>query len=290
MPGGNNKLTIAKVKERTPKVLPDFECISEKYECSTGILKFKCPKGHIFSTSWTTFSFNKKGCPICRKEFCGVDSKGINRIYKDKNWLYDQYVNQLKSTNNIAKFCGVGHRLILSWLYKYNIPVRSSSLSTTIGQCKNTEVKKKIINFKPGNNQKLCTSCGHTLDLSNFRKNSTTKDGYQAFCNMCMSQYDYSDSEYSKYRNEIDYLTNVNFRKFYYFINPNKYPRDYKNYQLDHIYSVHDGFINNVNKEIISSPVNLRIVSSMYNSTKNSRSDIGLNMLYFLHSAFIRSV
>lgn len=289
MIGGHNRLTIEIVKKRTPEILEGYECISKEYTYNTDKLEFKCPRGHIFSTSWSTFFYNKKGCPICRKEFCGIDSKGINRIYKNKDWLHNQYINEVKSTKEIAKFCGVGHRLILSWLYKFNIPVRSSSLSTSIGQCKNIKVRKKLININISNKTKLCSCCGLILNLDNFRKNRTTKDGYQGYCSMCMSQYNYGNSDFSRYRIDVDFITNVNFRKFYYYINPNKYPRN-DNYHLDHIYSVHDGFINKVDKHIIASPVNLRIMRSRKNVKKNKKSDISLETLCSMHESFMKGM
>jgi hypothetical protein len=57
-------------------------------------------------------------------------------------------------------------------------------------------------------------------------------------------------------------------------------------YHLDHIYSIIDGFKNNILPEIIASPINLRVILSHKNLSKNYRSSITKDMLYKLYSQF----
>lgn len=53
-----------------------------------------------------------------------------------------------------------------------------------------------------------------------------------------------------------------------------------KGFCIDHMYSVHDGYVNKVPLNIISKPDNLRIVSERDNAKKGKRSIISLEDLY----------
>lgn len=53
-----------------------------------------------------------------------------------------------------------------------------------------------------------------------------------------------------------------------------------RDYHIDHIYSISDGFINNIDPKIISSYVNLRVLSKSDNLKKGRKSDILLEELY----------
>ena len=70
-------------------------------------------------------------------------------IYKDKDWLEDQYINQKKSTVEIAKLCVVSDETIRKWLKKLDIQIRSPSESQKISQNK-LETKKKKSNSMKG--------------------------------------------------------------------------------------------------------------------------------------------
>jgi len=47
------------------------------------------------------------------------------KLYKDKKWLYQKYINEKLSANKIGKLCGIFG--IGYWLKKYNILIRSRS-------------------------------------------------------------------------------------------------------------------------------------------------------------------
>ena len=47
--------------------------------------------------------------------------------YRDKNWLHEQYIDKEKSASAIAKECSVSGSLILHYLKRFNIPVRTHS-------------------------------------------------------------------------------------------------------------------------------------------------------------------
>lgn len=45
-------------------------------------------------------------------------------LYRNKDWLYDKYINEQLSTRQIAKILNVSQKTILNWLNKYNIQTR----------------------------------------------------------------------------------------------------------------------------------------------------------------------
>lgn len=48
-------------------------------------------------------------------------------IYKDRDWLFDQYVTQRKTIIQIANECGSNHVTIWNWIKKFGIEVRGMS-------------------------------------------------------------------------------------------------------------------------------------------------------------------
>jgi len=286
------KLTLEYVKEQFKE--KGYELLSKEYENNRQKLEYKCPKGHIGFITYINF-YQGNGCLKCRREYKGIEKDGKNRIYRDRDWLYNQYINKLKSTKEIGKFCNVGHRLILSWLKRFNIPTRSISESTSIGQSK--YIDRNIFKRKVSKDKKLCTRCGKILHKNKFRINNTTKDGLQNYCSKCLNSLipkkdgwrKYTKKELKSvelYRNNVKILTNYNYIKYFNIINPNKLNRSFTEYHLDHIYSVQDGFDNNINIDIISSPINLRLLSANNNISKNRKSEFSKEELCTLYIQF----
>lgn len=46
-------------------------------------------------------------------------------LYQNKRWLHEQYIKKKRSTTDIAKELGVGHKTISRWLHRFDIPVRT---------------------------------------------------------------------------------------------------------------------------------------------------------------------
>lgn len=67
-------------------------------------------------------------------------------------------------------------------------------------------------------------------------------------------------NNFKEYRKVIINRTCTIFRNNEHLINPNKLLRGQKGYQIDHRYSVKQGFLNNIPIEIISHPFNLKMV------------------------------
>jgi|GEM_PF-5598946 hypothetical protein len=85
-------------------------------------------------------------------------------------------------------------------------------------------------------------------------------------------------TDWEVYRNIVNKLTNKNFEKYYWEINPNNIKRS-KEFHLDHIYSAYDGFKNKINPEIIANWTNLRLIDCKSNISKGCRSDVTLEEL-----------
>jgi hypothetical protein len=56
-----------------------------------------------------------------------------------------------------------------------------------------------------------------------------------------------------------------------------------KKYELDHIYTISDGFYNGVPPEIVGSIVNLRVIPMLENRAKHKRSGMSLSQLMSLY-------
>lgn len=55
-----------------------------------------------------------------------------------------------------------------------------------------------------------------------------------------------------------------------------KYPKEY---HIDHIFSISDGYLNNVNPDVVASICNLRVITSQENLKKGKKSEISLSEL-----------
>jgi hypothetical protein len=78
-------------------------------------------------------------------------------------------------------------------------------------------------------------------------------------------------SEFRKYRDEVKRLTEISYNQNKIIINPGNLSR--KEFNIDHIYSISDGFKNSIPLEIISHWTNLRMLLAKDNQIKNKRSD-----------------
>jgi len=82
------------------------------------------------------------------------------------------------------------------------------------------------------------------------------------------------------YRKTVDILTDINYDEYKDDINPNNLERGKRKYHIDHIYSVIDGFNNNIPEEVIANPANLRMLWYSDNINKKGKSEITKEELY----------
>jgi len=95
--------------------------------------------------------------------------------------------------------------------------------------------------------------------------------------------------KYEKYKKYVRNLSKREFRKYKDIIDPNGLKElNSRKYHIDHIYSVIDGFLNNIDPKIISSPINLRVISQEENLIKGRNSDILLEELLDKYSKYTK--
>ena len=93
-------------------------------------------------------------------------------------------------------------------------------------------------------------------------------------------------SKYLIYKHKVHHKTNNNYTNYKWIINPKNLNRGDNTFQIDHIYSIRDGFKNNIPIYIMASPVNLCMLSYTNNTKKGCRSDFKLNELLKLSKQF----
>lgn len=97
-----------------------------------------------------------------------------------------------------------------------------------------------------------------------------------------------SDEEYTKfelYSKKVRNITEITFRKYSNYICSN-IERSYECH-LDHIYSIYDGFKNNIDEVIIGSLINLQLLPSHINLSKNKKSWMSTEQLLDLYNCYI---
>ena len=67
----------------------------------------------------------------------------MDKLYKNKDWLYQKYIVEKLNPYQIAKLCKSNHKTIRIWLKKFNILIRSISEATKIAM-NNPDMKNKI--------------------------------------------------------------------------------------------------------------------------------------------------
>lgn len=81
------------------------------------------------------------------------------------------------------------------------------------------------------------------------------------------------------YENKVDRITRDNWTYYSNIINPNNLPRG-KEYELDHKFSKHAGFLSNVPPEVIGHYSNLELVPRYQNRRKHNKCSITIDKLY----------
>jgi len=296
------KLTIGFVKKEVEKF--GYKCLSKEYVSSKNKLDLQCDKGHDYNVYWSSFQQGHR-CPYCTGQIITIEEI---KVYVEKfgyKCLSKEYVS---SRNKLDLQCDKGHIYKASWdnfsnagnrcPYCYSIK-RGSSQRLTIEYVKEktheiAEGYECISEEYVNNYTKLKFICSNTHQFSaSWTSFTNSRCPYCAIENNSGKNHynwrDYSEEDRKNiklYRVEVNKFSKINYKKYYYTINPFKYKLGNYEYHLDHIYSIMDGFNNGVLPEIIASPVNLQILWWKDNITKNSNSQITLEQLYDLHKQF----
>jgi len=294
---GLKKKTTEEIKKYVESF--GYKCLSEEYINSKSKLDIQCDKGHQYRVTWDSIQQGKR-CSICS----GKKKKTIEEIIEyvesfGYKCLSNKYIN---ANVKLELQCDTGHTYKGSW----SILQRGKRCPYCAGLKKKTieEIKGYIRKFRYkclSDNYKNCMSkLIIKCDKGHIYKSPWSRFQQGHRCPYCTIENKSGENHYNwknyteedrknfiLYRNEVTQLTNINYKKYFYLVNPNNFRRGRNKYHLDHIYSVIDGFNNNVDPDIITSPINLCMLTEYENISKHGISHITLEQLYDLYNQFI---
>ncbi len=286
--------------------------VTKEYIDSKHKLDYVCSEGHYHSVSFNSWVNRGKGCPTCR-----VIKKRIATFNKLKNDVIsegyevltkEEDIKDLSKKLRISIKCSCGyllHTTITGW---YNLKYRCK-------RCANRKKNKKFrkdfnkikelihsenyfvvgeVNYK-NNRQKFLVECpkGHLF------KTCCYSWGRGNRCPLCADitrnnnrrVYPKKDSDLFKYyKRRVVGLTEINYKKYITLVNPNNYCRGKYDYHLDHIFSIHEGFLNNIPTYIVANPTNLQVIVYHKNLYKNNNCGVTIEELYSHFDNFIKEM
>jgi hypothetical protein len=122
------------------------------------------------------------------------------------------------------------------------------------------------------------------IKWANLPKNKQCKYCYYESIRIPIERID----EFNEYSKKVRYLTRSTFLRHKKSVKGYELKElDSKNYHIDHIFSISDGFLNKIDPEIISSYHNLRVISKNDNLEKGKDSHILLSELLELYNQII---
>ena len=285
-------LNINDLKEKVPILAIGYALLSNNYKNANTKIKFKCNKNHEFFMIWNAFQQGER-CPVCSNHI----KKSFNEIkkYIEKEGYKLLSKSHKTSKSKILLKCPKGHTFKTTWNYfkKSKKCSKCSGLKKLTYKYIKEEIEKE--NYKLLSNtyinalQKLKVQCpkGHEFKISwnGFQQGQRCKKCF--YINNTKNNHcnwkNYTNEQLNNmkgYKDNVIQLSNQNYKKYYYSINPQKLKRGYNDYHLDHIYSTTDGFKNNVPVEVISNPNNLQMLWCLDNQSKNYKSDVSKIELY----------
>lgn len=208
---------------------------------------------------------------ICRScQFDGINNPrfGDNRKWEDfmglekANNMKSIYSNKIKGDLNPSKKDIVKQKKGQTIINYDNISNYVSKYGYILDKIEGNN-KKSILSL-------ICIN-NHQIDIrySSFKKGHRCKFCYYDSLMISPNELD----TFRKYSNLVRSKTRTVFRKFKELIDPNNL-NESKNYHIDHIYSIADGYKNNIDPIIVSSYVNLRVISKIENLKKGQKSEI----------------
>jgi len=294
----NFRLNINDIKREVLELSNgEYLCISRKYEGWDKKLKFRCPKGHIFYMTLASFRRGYR-CHICsnRKRYTTKDIE--EELSKFGYRLLSEYT---RAKDKLEVLCPNGHHIQITWdHFRRGVRCREcgSRRLISIEYIRLKAVEKGWLCLSDqylGPHKKLKFLCNREHEFE-----TTWADMQQGHgCKFCvwedLSQkfsYHYTIEELRElknYRLTVNRKSEINYKKFKSLINPFNLKRG-KLFHLDHIYSVADGFKNNIDPDLVASPVNLRILTRRENIVKNGNSDFTLEELVSFHKQFVKEI
>ena len=281
------RLTYNFVKEKIESY--GYKLLSKEYINASEKLVIMCDKDHVYKTKYDVFNRGHR-CNICStKRTADKQRHSIEFIRKEIEKVnYQLLSNKYKNAGTTLKIiCDKGHIFKTYWNNFQSgsrCPVCFGTPKKTIEEikifAKNIGYKlisKKYINVV----EKIDFECdkGHIFKVTwnNFGGINGSR------CPICWLEEKRRDiellSEWKKYLYETYNYTNNTLKEYGYKIKNLDLRGRTHGYDLDHKYSIYDGFENNINPEIIGHWKNLEILKDSENRSKGKNSSISLNEL-----------
>lgn len=280
------RLTIEFIKSEFAR--EGYKLLAREYRNNKQKLEFICPSGHKHEIKWNSWQQGCR-CAACggklRKRISEIEREFASEGY---NLLTFSYIN---NKQKLEYLCTHGHRSSIAWsdwksgyrcaecagLKKYSLK--------EVRKAFEQENYKLIVSEYLNANAIMKYECpnGHISQTSwhDWKRGTRCKACYH---NSRIKNIN-DIAKFQDFKQLVVRLTNYNFSKYYYLINPLNLKRGDR-YHLDHIYSIYNGFTNEIPAIIISNPFNLQMLSSKDNIVKGYRSVISLGELYERYNAF----
>ena len=251
-----------------------YKC--DKSNCKTPDKLYSISREHLNEKRSKTVNDKVQICRVCQTTGSNNPRYGDNRTWDE---LYDKETSKKLRKNLSDRSIGDNNPS-----KREDVKVKKGQKIINFETVKDELVKFNFkLNSLDGDNKFsiISITCNNNHD-STIKYTNFNKGNY--LCRYC-----YYDSiripfeqikEFEKYSRVVRSLTRGVFNRNKKIIDPNGLKEvDSKKYHIDHIYSVSDGFINNVDPKIISSVYNLRVISQDDNLSKGKNSEITLEKL-----------
>lgn len=248
--------------------------ICDGIECKTPNKVYVITREHLNEKRSKTVNDKIQICRSCQ-------TTGENNPRYGDNRTWEQILGKEKSDKN---------KDILREKFKLKNPSKNEKVKIKKNQIiinyKNVSGYVNEFGFKlcdiEGDNKfaklKLKCSNDHTFEIlyNSFRVKKICR-----YCYYESIRIPHDESEmFESYSKVVRSMTRFTFNKNRDIIDPNGLKKNNsRKYHIDHIYSISDGYINNVDPKIISSVKNLRIIDSFENLRKGKKSEITLEEL-----------
>lgn len=196
---------------------------------------------------------------------------GLSIIFKETVICKECGIEFIKYINQSQMFCGSSCSAKYNNRFKIISDNTKNKISVSIKKWHKENPKIKKLTTKKINIKK-CKFCGKDILIK-----------YRLICEDCKEKY------YKFYRPDCEFSFNLKLFKDefelslvnkYGWYSPKNKGNNLNGVSKDHMYSVKDGFINNIPPEIIRHPANCKLMIHNDNNKKNSNSSITINELY----------
>ena len=220
----------------------------------------------------------------CSRSGSGNPMYGKTHTEKVKNILRKTFHKTLEKiklnqgVDNISQLCYIKEKKGQTVLTKEYIEKYVKQYGYELLGKDNLDNKHTLLTLKCPN--------GHIFDMR-WEAFKRGKRCLECFYESLRKQWGIEDLEkYYEYKKVVNSLTNKTYRKYKLIINPNNYKRGHKpnEYQLDHKFSILQGFKENISPEIISSYINLEMLTVYENATKQDKCSITKEQLMELYN------